>query len=207
MKNWFAYLRRSARPETTEPAEEQKPAERPKASSHTPKQDAPATQENESKQETVRRIVDWRFVALSVLLVGLAVMLLVYGPSTFRWQPLDGTESAGTPMGSHVEHQIGAFQESNQTFPDSPLVVELTLFAEVEARRNEEFLNIFTGHEQRFRSVVSEVIRSARYQDLREPTLTTLKRKMKVALVAASGTKTMVFDDLLIPDFEARQVN
>ena len=150
---------------------------------------------------------DYRTLLLAAALISLPILMVIWGPPVLDWTAGAGRVGRIIADRSVWEHKIGMFAESNRTFPDTPMLVQMELYAEVSTSQNEEYLDVVGGREEHFRSAVSNVLRSAAVPDLREPTLTTLKRKMKVALVAAHGSETGVFDQLLVPSFEARKIN
>lgn len=128
------------------------------------------------------------------------------GSRTFDMPGLAGL-ATGSKALTTGERELGRFQEGNESVPGVTLVVDMTVYADVGDPDDGEFHQIVKHHGGEIRSAVSHTLRSARYADLMEPTLTTLKRKMKVALAAAAGEETRVFDQLLIPDYDVRQMN
>ena len=151
---------------------------------------------------------EYRNIVLAGLLLTIPLALLIIGPLAVRslkWE--QNAQQNGIEKREHFEHAIGSFAESNHQFANVPIQIELKLFAGVPKQQNNEFISVVAGRENHLRSAVSKVIRSARLQDLREPELATLKRKMKVALVTAYGAETSVFDNLIVPEFEAHQIN
>lgn len=107
----------------------------------------------------------------------------------------------------NVERKIGEFKEGNEAAPGVVVVVDATVYADVAGEMNRDLERILQGRQAQIRSAVSETLRSVPYADLVEPSLTTLKRKMKVAMIQASGEPTHVFDQLLIPSYDVRRVN
>jgi hypothetical protein len=161
---------------------------------------------------SVRRLLASRVVfelrpwILGGIILALPLTLLVLGPTPWRLaNPL--TKNDPPDDRGFSEHFVGEFHESNRAFPDAPLQIEMKLFAEVPHAQDEEFKQLVAGQENRYREAVSGVLRSLPPRDLREPTLTTLKRKMKVAMVATAGIETNLFDELVVPEFDAYQVN
>ncbi|MBY0585940.1 hypothetical protein K2X85_02125 [bacterium] len=141
------------------------------------------------------------------LILALPLMLLLLGPTPWR-VILGSKEKSATPVeGDFTEHFVGEFHESNRAFPDASLQIDMKLFAEVHHSQNEAYRQLVDGQENRYREAVSSVLRGLPPRDLREPTLTTLKRKVKVAMVSIAGTDTSLFDELIIPEFEAFKIN
>jgi hypothetical protein len=143
---------------------------------------------------------------LGGVILALPLSLLVLGPTPWR---IASQVNKDTPLDNRgfTEHFVGEFHESNRAFPGAPLQIELKLFAEVPYAQDEEFKQLLAGQENRYREAVSGVLRSLPPRDLREPTLTTLKRKVKVAMVATAGIETNLFDELVVPEFDAFQIN
>lgn len=140
-------------------------------------------------------------VALGITGAIFAVMLFasrIIGPSNFA-------SRAGAA--STVERKIGEFKEGNEAAPGVVVVVGMTVYADIDIESDPELGRIVESHQGQIRSAVSETLRGAPYSDLVEPTLTTLKRKMKVAMIQATGEETHVFDQLLIPAYDVRKVN
>jgi hypothetical protein len=142
---------------------------------------------------------------LTTLLILLPILLIYLGPAVLR--EADPKDAGPSETATHVEHLIGTFTEANRTFPEVPLIVDMTLFADVPREADPTYRRIVAGNEVRMKSAVSEVIRSLSHKDLREPTLATLKRKVKVAMTSVTGAQAPVFDHLLVPDFDARRMN
>jgi hypothetical protein len=142
------------------------------------------------------------------IILALPLLLLLLGPSPWRWMAGPaGTKDEPLANRSFTEHFVGEFHESNRAFPGAPLQIDMKLFAEVPRSQDGEFQQLVQGQENRYREAVAGVLRSLPPRDLREPTLTTLKRKVKVAMVATAGNDTRLFDELVVPEFEAFQVN
>ncbi len=155
---------------------------------------------------TSRAVYELRPWVLGGIILALPLTLLVLGPTP--WRLANPLAKEGPPDDRRFsEHFVGEFHESNRVFPDAPLQIEMKLFAEVPRAQDEEFKQLVFGQENRFREAVSGVLRSLPPRDLREPTLTTLKRKVKVAMVATAGIETNLFDELVVPEFDAFQVN
>ena len=141
--------------------------------------------------------------------VGVAVpmILLFLGPLAVRNSPWATPPAKEFPR-THIEQLVGEFRENNNSFGDTPILVDMTLFVDVPVTRKNELESVMSGSQSEVRSAVASLLRSVPYQDLREPSLTTLKRKMKVAMVQASGQEeSTIFDELVIPDFSATQFN
>lgn len=151
--------------------------------------------------------VGWKGLLAAVIVVAVPMVLLFLGPLAFRnstWATPPAIEYPRT----HIERMIGEFRENNNSFGDNPILVDMTLFVDVPVTRQNELESVMSDSQAELKSAVASLLRSIPYQDLREPSLTTLKRKMKVAMVQASGQEeTTIFDDLVIPEFEATQFN
>ncbi|MBX9655100.1 hypothetical protein K2Y11_15915 [bacterium] len=151
--------------------------------------------------------LSWKAIVAAVLSVTLPILLLVVGPLAYRNSDSWTAEPKIVYPKTHVERMIGEFRENNNSFGDTPILVDMTLFVDVPTTRQNELETILAGNQTELKSAVASLLRSAPYQDLLEPSLTTLKRKMKVAMVQATGQETTIFDELVIPDFDATQFN
>ena len=143
----------------------------------------------------------------AVAIVAVPMVLLFLGPLAFRNSSWAAPPAEEFPR-THIERMVGEFRENNNSFGDNPILVDMTLFVDVPITRQNELESLMSGSQTEVRSAVASLLRTVPYQDLREPSLTTLKRKMKVAMVQASGQEeTTIFDDLVIPSFDATQFN
>ena len=150
--------------------------------------------------------VGWKGLLAGVLGLTMPLVLLFVGPLAIRNSPWSPPPKKVFPR-THIERLVGEFRESNNSFGDTPIYVDMTLFVDVPVARQNELESVLSESQGDVRSAVASLLRSVPYQDLREPSLTTLKRKMKVAMIQASGQETTLFDELVIPDFEATQIN
>lgn len=146
-----------------------------------------------------------QIIFLSTMLISMPV--LIWFVAQHDWKAVAATTGMGRTPKAKGEYSIGEFHEGNNSIPDVTLVVDMTLYADVGDGQGPQFHNILESRGTKLRSAVGGVLREAPYRDLMEPTLTTLKRKVKVALVQASGEETHVFDELIIPEFDTRRVN
>lgn len=144
-----------------------------------------------------------RQAALVIAIAGGVFALMLFVTRTIPSARLDST--AGST--SNVERKIGEFKEGVEAAPGVVVVVDMTVYADVAGEMDQELARIIELRQPQIRSAVSETLRKVSYTDLFEPTLTTLKRKMKVAMVQASGEETHVFDQLIIPSYDVRRVN
>jgi hypothetical protein len=153
-------------------------------------------------------MVELRPWVIGGIILAMPLMLLLLGPTPWRVL-LGDRESVDRPPidRNFTEHFVGEFHESNRAFPDSAMQIDMKLFAEVPRAKDEEYRQLVGGQENRYREAVSGILRSLPPRDLREPTLTTLKRKVKVAMVVAAGKETNLFDQLVVPEFDVFRVN
>jgi hypothetical protein len=151
--------------------------------------------------------LSWKAIVAAVLGVMLPILLLVIGPLAYRNSASWTAEPKIVYPKTHIERMIGEFRENNNSFGDTPILVDMTLFVDVPTTRQNELETILADSQSEVKSAVASLLRSAPYQDLLEPSLTTLKRKIKVAMVQATGEETTIFDELVIPDFDATQFN
>lgn len=151
--------------------------------------------------------LSWKAIVAAVLGVMLPILLLVIGPLAYRNSASWTAEPKIVYPKTHIERMIGEFRENNNSFGDTPILVDMTLFVDVPTTRQNELETILADSQSEVKSAVASLLRSAPYQDLLEPSLTTLKRKIKVAMVQATGQETTIFDELVIPDFDATQFN
>jgi len=150
--------------------------------------------------------LSWKGIAVVAFGITLPILLLVVGPLAYRTSSWTTEPKIVYPK-THFERMIGEFRENNNSFGDTPILVDMTLFVDVPMTRQNELESILAENQTEVKSAVASLLRSAPYQDLLEPSLTTLKRKMKVAMCQATGQETTIFDELVIPDFDATQFN
>lgn len=141
--------------------------------------------------------------AIGVLLVSVVCVAgLVF--ATRPVQPR--TPNSGSGLADGLEYKIGEFREGNDSLPGRPLLVDMTVYAEVAQLEAVEVPRLVEAHGGRIREAVSGALRTARAADLMEPSLTTLKRKMKVALAEATGRDAQAFDNILIPEYDVHRL-
>jgi hypothetical protein len=141
--------------------------------------------------------------AVGVVLVSVVcVACLVFATRSAQLGPRNSVSG----VADGFEYKIGEFREGNDSLPGRPLLVDMTLYAEVAQLEAIEIPRLVEAHGGRIREAVSGTLRSARVADLMEPSLTTLKRKMKVALAEATGRDAQAFDRILIPDYDLHRI-
>jgi hypothetical protein len=121
--------------------------------------------------------------------------------------PASGGESAADSFTPAVagdalkEFSLGRFQVRNFQTPGEDLLLRFGVCLTVDDRNKEQLERAFRRHEQRVREAVGIAVRKADLDALSEPSLGTLKRRLRVAIQAAMQTDEPHIDDVLMPDF------
>lgn len=150
----------------------------------------------------------WRHPLLALLAASLAfdaIVLALLVPPTATATADDATamEESGEP--SRAEFSLGDFQVRNFQTPGRDYLVKFGICLTVDDRGKEELHEVYRRHEQRVREAIGIAVRKADSQVLTEPTLATLKRRLRVAILAAMSTPEPRIADVLIPDFTINQ--
>lgn len=90
------------------------------------------------------------------------------------------------------EVEIGAFQLSNRTASGLNMHVQLALSGTVPEALTEEFAERYEQHKSRIRQSVLSIIRSSTQQDLADPSLSLIRRKIQDQLNRLLGKKFLV---------------
>lgn len=138
-------------------------------------------------------------LAVSIVVDAIALALLLPPASAAKADEASETHESSEP--DRIEFSLGNFQVRNFQTPGADYLVKFGVCLTVDALSQEELQELFHRHEQRIREAIGIAVRKADNQVLTEPTLATLKRRLRVAILAAMSTPEPRIVDVLIPDF------
>lgn len=140
---------------------------------------------------------------LGLMICEVGFLVFAWGRNTeqFGLGAPDRDRSKKSPVKS-VERKLGQFHVENATFPEAKSVIRATLFAEIDQDKESSFDEVFQKKKNRIHDAVVSVIRDASYREFEEPSLLTLKRKLRKAILNSVGDEHGGFDNVIISEFE-----
>lgn len=135
------------------------------------------------------------------LILGQAAVLYCLIPVQGSATAAVSATGSGESSPFRIEIALGEFQVRNFQTPGSELLVKFRVCLTVEESNKERLLEAFRKHEQRVREAIGIAVRKADEETLGEPSLATLKRRLRVAILAAMQVDSAALLDVLMPDF------
>lgn len=134
-------------------------------------------------------------------------MIAVQAAVLYGLIPVDGGQSVAdlsaptVPGDAFKEFSLGRFQVRNFQTPGEDLLLKFGVCLTVDDQHKDQLEKAFRRHEQRVREAVGIALRKADLDALSEPSLGTLKRRLRVVIQAAMQTDEPHIGDVLLPDF------
>lgn len=139
-----------------------------------------------------------RVIVLLVVVLTIEGLLFIFLPSRLR-QPARPTET--DPVLREVP--LGKFEVSHAGGPHEPVRMQAEIHVAVVESEHARFERWLQKNQFRVREAIGGAMRSASAEELREPELGTLKRRMHRALSEATGPSGASIQDVVVSSFFA----